>query len=471
MREITAASATELARAIRAKEVSSVEVTQAHLSQIEAVNPKINGVVQVTAESALKRARELDRLLANDHPVGPLHGVPTTVKDGWDLAGVISTAGTEGRKSFVPAESATVVSRVYAAGCVILGKTNVPELSCAFETDNLVYGRTNNPYKLDRTSGGSGGGGAASIASGMSPFEIGEDTGGSIRLPSHCCGIAGIRSTTGRVPLTGYYPPIAGLVAPVSAAGPMARRVEDLFTTLSVVAGPDWRDPQVVPMPLGDPRAVRLPRLRVAFHTDNGIFSPTSETATAVIAAAKACGEAGMIVEEKRPNGIEHTNELFLPILAADGGAEISRWLKQAGTTHLHPSLARLLQMEGGLQVSGADLAAGLSRLDQFRSAMIWFMRDYDVIISPVAGCPALPHGKSFDEDVTRVFSYTATYNLTGWPAVVVRAGTSPEGLPIGVQVIAKPWREDVALAVANHVEVALGGWLSPLMVADSIPV
>src|SRR5262245_36081292 len=197
-------SASALAEAIRSKEVSSLEVVKAFLARIAEVNPKLNAVFQIQTEKAMAQAREADAALARGEVKGPLHGVPMTIKDSFDTAGVISTAGTKGRSQYVPTEDATVVARLKAAGAILLGKTNTPELTLAWETDNLVYGRTNNPYDLSRTPGGSSGGAAALIAAGGTPFDIGTDTGGSIRLPSHFCGIAGIRPTSGRVPRTGH---------------------------------------------------------------------------------------------------------------------------------------------------------------------------------------------------------------------------------------------------------------------------
>jgi amidase len=199
-------SATALAKAIRAKEISSEEVVNAYLRRVEAVNSKLNAVVQFTAEAALAQAREADATLARGAIKGPLHGVPFTVKDNIDTAGVICTVGTKGRTSFVPTQDATIVTRMRTAGAILLGKTNLPELALAFATDNLVYGRTNNPYDLSRTPGGSSGGEAAIMAAGGSPLGLGNDFGGSIRLPSHWCGIAGIKPTSGRVPRTGNFP-------------------------------------------------------------------------------------------------------------------------------------------------------------------------------------------------------------------------------------------------------------------------
>src|SRR5215467_7061994 len=207
MDELIYSSATSLARAIREKQVSSHEVVEAYIHRIEAVNPRLNAVVQLTADTALARAKQADVALARREINGPLHGVPITIKDSFDTEGIISTAGTKGRVSFIPQQDATAVARMRAAGAIILGKTNLPELSLAYESNNLIYGRTNNPYDLSRTPGGSSGGESAIIAAGGSPLGLGTDGFGSIRLPAHFCGIAGLKPTAGRVPYTGLLPP------------------------------------------------------------------------------------------------------------------------------------------------------------------------------------------------------------------------------------------------------------------------
>lgn len=462
MDKLIYASATALARAIRAKEISSKEVVDAYLQRIEDVNPKLNAVVQLTADAARAQAREADAALARGKIKGPLHGVPITIKDNIETSGVICTGGTKGRASFVPKQDATVVERMRAAGAIILGKTNMPELGLVFETDNLVYGRTNNPYDLSRTPGGSSGGEAAIIAAGGSPLGLGNDMGGSIRLPAHFCGIAGIKPTTGRVPRTGHFPWPTGWLDMLWQPGPMARFVEDLILALPIIAGVDWRDPTVSPMPLGDPKKVNLKSLRVAFHTDNGILSPTPEIAEVVKKTAKALSDVGMAVEEDRPKGIEKSYDIFFGLLGADGGAGVQTLLRMVGTTEMHPWLQGLLGVCHDLVMTTAEFGGLMLEWATFQSAMLSFMEKYDVIVCPVCAYPALPHGATLDLDKVPAFSYTMTYNLTGWPSVVVRGGTSPEGLPIGVQVVARPWREDVALAVAQRIETVLGGWQRP---------
>jgi amidase len=316
-------------------------------------------------------------------------------------------------------------------------------------------------FFLNLTPLGSSGGAGAIIAAGGSPFDIGSDTGGSIRAPAHFNGIAGIKPTSGRVPRTGHIVPFGmGAVDALTQLGPMARYVEDLTLTLPVIAGVDWSDPAVVPMPLGDPREVSMQGLRVALHTHNGIMAPTPETAQAVHKAGTMLAEAGALVYEDRPAVLERTADLSNSLSASDGRAWVRRLLQHAGTTEIHPWIQRRIAESKPLSV--AEFTALLEEVDQFRSAMLSFMEQYDVILCPVCAFPAPPHGTTMSEEMRKGFSYTGAYNLTGWPGAVVRGGTSPEGLPIGVQVVARPWREDVALTVAQHLETALGGWQRP---------
>jgi amidase len=463
MEEIIFASATTLARAIREQQVSSQEVVDAYLNRIAAINPALNAVVQVRAEAARAEARQADEALARGESNGPLHGVPFTIKDTYDVAGMICTCGTTGRAAFVAQQDALSVTRMRGAGAIVLGLTNLPELLLAYESDNLVYGRTNNPYDLSRTPGGSSGGEAATIAAGGSPLGLGTDSGGSIRVPAHFCGVAGLKPSWGRVPLTGLFPPPLGIGARIRHAGPLARSVEDLTLTLPILAGMDWHDAAVVPMPLPEQQMGDLKTLRVAFYTDNGLAAPTPETVQTVQQAAQAIGDAGAAVEEARPAGIEQSFDLMCRVFGASGSGGMQGLLQMIGTTEISPLLqqfsAALLPF---VPTTAADVGGVFTHWDGWRNTMLAFLEHYDVLISPVTATPALPHGTTFTRENLTSFSYAMTHSLTGWPVVVVRGGTSPEGLPIGVQVAARPWREDVALAIAQQIETALGGWQRP---------
>ena len=315
-RELIHLSATKLADMIRRKEVSSEEVVNAYIARIKAVNPKINAVVQLADEQALKRAREADQALARGDNWGPLHGVPVTIKDEFETKGIISTIGTLGLKDHVPTEDSTVVRRYKAAGAIILGKTNVPEFLWAAETDNYIYGRTNNPYNLERSPNGSSGGEAAIIAAGGSPLGIGSDAGGSIRAPAHFCGIAGLKPTWGLIPLTGSLMPHCPILSRFDATGPMARHVEDLSLAVAILAGPDGRDPDVPPVLVREARQVDLTQLRIAFFIHDTLISPNPAIQEIVKAAAKAMAQTGAKVGEECPPGFEKTADLgtaFLP--------------------------------------------------------------------------------------------------------------------------------------------------------------
>lgn len=467
--DITYASATSLADAIRRRQLSSLDVVDAYLRRIEEVNPLLNAVVQLDAAGARAAAQEADEAVARGDAPGPLHGVPITIKDSLDTAGMISTGGTAGRAEHVPSEDATVVARLREAGAIVVGKTNTPELTLSFETDNAIYGRTNNPYDLERTPGGSSGGAAAIIAAGGSPLDLGSDTGGSIRLPAHFCGIVGIKPTSGRVPRTGHIVSAEGLHQAYTQIGPMARYVEDLITALPIIAGLDWRDPHVVEMPLGDPDEVSLEGLRVAFHTDNGIRTPTRETNLVVRRTANALSAAGAAVEEGRPPGLEEANEVTNRLWYPDGGAWVQRMLDAAGTGE--PTREIVASFEAAESVSATELTELLEQQDRVRGRMLIFLERYDAIVCPVNAHPAPPHGAmppesgggaSNEPEAIAAYSYTYIYNIVGWPGAVVRGGTSPDGLPIGVQVLTRPWREDVALAVARYLESELGGWQAP---------
>ena len=455
MQQMIDLSTRAIAKSIRNNEISSTEIVDCFLKRIKAVNPKLNAIVQLSEESARDEASKADRALSGGEILGPLHGVPFTVKDSFDTAGLISTGGTKGRSRHVPSEDATVVSRLRSAGAILMGKTNTSELTLTYETNNLIYGQTNNPYDLTRSPGGSSGGAAAIVAAGGSAFDIGSDYGGSLRFPSHCCGLATIKPTSGRVPRTGHILPFGGLFDFFQQVGPIARFVDDLSLILPIIAGPDHIDPGIVPMPMGDPNEVDLTNLRVAFHADNGVFSPSPETEEVVREAAALLDNMGPLVNEIRPTGIEQTYELMIELLSADGGASIRRLLRNAGTKeHTLPWL-RLAE-----PIDAPRLDARIMKWSRFQSAMLSFFKDYDIILGPVNAFPAMPHG-SLGADL-EAFSYAMTYNLTGWPAAVVRGGTTPNGLPIGVQIVAHPWREDVALAVAGCLERMLGGFQPP---------
>ncbi len=464
MDELIFKSASSLAGMIRDRKVSTVEVVQAHLDRIEAVNPILNSVVLVLADSALARARQQDAELSRGIVVGPLHGVPVTIKDAVETARVTSTGGTLGRAGFVPIADAAVVARYKRAGAIVIGKTNMPELSAAGETANLVFGRTNNPYDPSRHPGGSSGGEGAAIASGQSPLGVGSDVGGSIRGPAHFCGIAGIKPTSGRVPGTGHFPSFAGGFSQLWQLGPLARYVEDLILALPILAGPDGKDPTVAPVALRNPLDVDPKGLRVAFYTSLPEVPVTSDVADAIGDAATALADMGVATAEARPACLDSIRVQIHAFNSAMGGDQLSRTLNRVGTTRSHTLLQEAIDFQRENSLPPAELAENLVWIDGFRSQMLSFMDDYDAILCPAHAHPSIAHGLSNTPRYKDGSMYSMIYNVTGWPGAVVRAGTSSTGLPIGVQVVAKPWREDVALALAQRIEDSLGGWERPLL-------
>src|SRR3954451_5461196 len=291
--------AAALAARIRSGEVSGRDAVDACLAAIDSVNGKLNAVVQAVPERAHAEARAADEWQAAGQALGPLHGVPVTIKDCFATEGIITTVGTAGLRSFIPDTDDVTVTRLREAGAIVVGKTNCPELLMGFESDNVVYGRTVNPYDAGRTCGGSSGGEAAVVAAGASPLGLGSDSGGSLRVPAHFCGVPTLKPTHGRVPMTSAVFPSVGPFSRLRGIGTLAPTVEDVALALGVLAAPDGRDPWAAPVPLSDLSAVDIRSLRVALYTADGVSSPTNETVAAVEAAGLALEKAGAQVENE----------------------------------------------------------------------------------------------------------------------------------------------------------------------------
>ena len=453
-------SAVHIAGAIRERHVSALEMVETHLSRIEAVNPKLNAVVTLCAERAIDEANKADHALSQGQAQGILHGVPITIKDSIETAGIRTTGGTEGLTNHVPERDASVVAALRGAGAIIVGKTNTPELTLSGETDNNIFGRTNNPYNLERSPGGSSGGAAAILAAGGSALDLGSDVGGSIREPAHYCGIVGIKPTSGRLPGSGHIPASYGVLSSFGQIGPMARWIEDLVLVLPLLCQVDWSDPSVVPMPVGSPDAVKLGKLRVATYVDNGVMTPHDDIAHVVNEAARVIAATSATVVTAVPEAIPEAIQIVPRLRDAEGGAPVRKALALAGTKNPAPSLAYALDLPPALP--GDVLSGLLDELNDIRRRMLGFMQDYDAIICPVSPWTARVHGFDPGEDRYNAWSHSMAFNLTGWPGVTVPAGTGSDGLPIGVQVVARPWREDVALALAGQIESAFGGFSPP---------
>jgi amidase len=439
-------SGTRQARLIRSGRISAVELVTAHLHCIAEVNPKLNAVVEVLSDSALREAQAVDSRRAAGHPLRPLEGVPFSIKDSIEVAGTVCSAGTLGYRNNPPStHDAELVARLRSAGAIPIARTNLPDLLFAFESDNLIFGRTNNPHDPNRTSGGSSGGEAALIAACGSPFGLGSDAAGSVRLPAHYCGIAALKPTSGRLCRTGHVPPAGGWIEALWQVGPMARRVEDLQTMMPILVGGEG-----MPLQRWNPKQ----SLRIAFFTDNGILSPDTDTKTVLNETAHALEAAGHLVTEARPAIIDQSYDLEMRFLGPDGGDGLRAFLKDIGSHRTHPLLEGWLQKLEACRTDIAGFARYWAQLDRFRTEMAEFLKSFDAILSPVSATPAVLHGNSIRDDVFPGYSYTMTHNLTGWPAAVVRRGTSRDGLPIGVQLAAAPWREDIALGLAAQIEL-----------------
>ncbi|MBQ63160.1 MAG: amidase [Gammaproteobacteria bacterium] len=458
MDELLNNSIVAIADSIRTRKVKSKEVVTAFLDRIEGVNKKLNAVVTSTAEMALKHADKADADLDKGNSHGSLHGVPITIKDSLDTIDVVTTWGTLGRKDFRPGRDATCVDRLRKQGAILLGKTNTPEFTLSFQTDNLVFGKTNNPYDPTRTPGGSSGGAAAIIAAGASPLDIGTDTDGSLRLPSHFCGIACIKPTSGRVPCTGNALPSTGLIAPLTQPGPMARYVEDLYYILKIISGPDLLDPHAIDAHLHDPYQVDVATLRIGYHTDNGIRAPSKDIVQTVIDVVDLLMDHNLTATEARPTGIEMAGFIFTQVLSADDGEMLDVLLEDSRTREPSPSILENMKRATS-ELSAVEFAQVMNLWHNFQSSMLGYFHDFDILITPVNAGAAIEHG---EKEEVGSHTYTSAYNLAGWPATVIRAGTTDRGLPIGIQILSRPFREDHCLAVAAWLESRLDPFKPP---------
>jgi Asp-tRNA(Asn)/Glu-tRNA(Gln) amidotransferase A subunit family amidase len=468
MNDLTFLSAFSMAEKIRKKKISPLELVTAHLAQIQKLNPKLNAFVQVDGDRATQSARDAESAMMNHAPLGPLHGVPLTIKSSFSVEGLCWESGTRLRAGLIARQDAPLVSRLKKAGAIILGTTNAPELLMAWETDNLLYGRTNSPWDLDRTPGGSSGGEAAAISAGMSAGGVGSDGGGSIRVPAHFSGICGLKPTPGRIPSTGHFPVSAGPFASIGVVGPMARTVADLRILFEVMQGPDVGDTNAAPVPLHWPTEDEVKRLKVGYFMDDGRTPVTAETRLAVRAAAEALRSAGFQVEPFQPEGLEEARLLWWKYFVVAGGM-LLRPMFKGRESDLSPILKQFLEWSAALPAhSGRSLLDAWLRRDAVRARFSTQMQEYPILLCPAAAVPAFRHGeRSWRIDKTTVdyldaWSYTEFFNLLGNPAAVVPVGQSLEGLPIGVQIVGRLWQEEQVLSVAAVLEKNSGAWRIP---------
>jgi amidase len=472
-------SASELAAALRARRISARALIESHLTRIARHNPSLNAICTLDEAGARRRAQEADAALARGEVWGPLHGVPMTIKDALETAGLRTTGGHPPLKDYVPAHDAPAVARLRAAGAILLGKTNVPPLSADYRADNPIFGRTNNPWNLERTPGGSTGGGAAAVAAGLSAFDVGSDLAGSVRTPAHFCGLFGLKPTERRIPNAGHIPEPPGVpraVRHMNVLGPLARSVEDLALISKTICGAHDAEPDVPPMPWTEPPARALNAHRFACSADFGGVPVTRETRAAIRKLADTLANAGCVVEERNPDGYgfdeawEAWGEIAIAERAATG-AERSRERVAALNATLGDAWAVSRGSAKGVRATIGDYMAALTRRDRLIATLERFFEQWDALICPVTVSPAIGHvpfGTPIDVDEHKVpyfiagTAYTCPFNLTGHPAVVLPLARSRDGLPIGVQLVAKRWSEPALLALAEKVALITGPFTPP---------
>jgi amidase len=464
-------TASGLARAIRNGKLTSRETTEAHLERIARLNGPINALVIVDREGAMKAARAADRAAARkDARLGPLHGVPITIKEAFDVAGLHTTSSHSPLKDNVAGTDATLVARLRAAGAVILGKTNVPELCADFQTESPLFGTTKNPWDEQRTAGGSTGGGAVAVAARLSPLELGSDIGGSVRNPAHYNGIFSLKPTEWRVPGRGHVPDLPGVTRAVrymGTFGPLARSVDDLELALRIVAGPDGYEAEAAPVPIGPTPKLKAGDLRIAVLETNPLVKVSADTAKVVQATAKLLSRAGAKVKHAEPAGLDWTQSW-------EDWSDLLQYMVQS--LQPPPARERFFPMTGSSDPS-ARSAARASRLDMGEYFAVLdrrdrtirqcetFLDEYDAWLMPVMPDAAfirqsqkqplvidgVPHPYFFAGT-----SYNYLANLTGQPSIVLPCGFSKDGLPIGLQLTGKRWGEAKLLAVAKVLEKLL---------------
>jgi Asp-tRNA(Asn)/Glu-tRNA(Gln) amidotransferase A subunit family amidase len=478
MDDITLLPAIAMARQIREKKISPVELADAHLAKIERLNPQLNAFVHIEPERVRREARAAEAAVTRREPLGPLHGVPISIKSSIEVAGFRCESGTRLRAGFIAKQDAPLVARLRAAGAIVLGLTNTSELLMAWETDNLLYGRTNSPWDLNRTPGGSSGGEAAAIATGMSAGGVGSDGGGSIRVPAHFSGICGLKPTPGRIPSTGHFPASGGPFALIGVVGPMARTVADVRVLFEVMQGPDDGDACAAPVPLRWPSNDEVRKLRVGCFEDDGRTPVTAETRAAVRTAAEALRRAGFQVEAFRPEGLEEARQLWTKFFVKVAGMLIHPMFR-GRERDISPILKQFLEWsDEEPELTGQSLLDAWIRRDVLRSEFLKQMHMYPVLLCPAAAIPAFRHGerswmiepitiegKTIDGKTVHyldAWSYTEWFNLLGNPAAVVPVSHSAEGLPIGVQIVGRPWEEEQVLMVAAALERECGAWKMP---------
>jgi Asp-tRNA(Asn)/Glu-tRNA(Gln) amidotransferase A subunit family amidase len=454
-----------MAQMVRDREISPVELVEAHLRQIRNCNPKINAFVVVMAEEALAAAKQAEAAVMRGDSLGLLHGVPVTVKDSFDVAGLPTLAGSKLRLGHRAEADATAVARLRAAGAIILGKTNCPEFLATYETDNYVTGRTNNPWDLERTPGGSSGGEAAAIAAFCSAGGIGSDGGGSIRIPAHFCGIAGLKPTPGRVPGTGHFPEIVHPGGLLGVAGPMARSAQEVRLLFVALAGYDSQDPFSAPLPL---RVPVVSNLRVGVM-EQFYQVPVQPVMKEVVRnAARALQQIGMNVEAFEPRGLERAPNLWW-MLFGRLSAPSTRKLIEGHESETHWTLTESLNQGLAEPLPAAEeIVTTLALRDSMRAHLLRQMEQVPLLLLPACGIPAFRHRErrwqAGDKEIGlfQAMMTVTPFNLLGLPAAVVPFGFTDQGLPVGVQLVGLPYSEELILEIAVRMEEVRGPFPGP---------
>jgi amidase len=444
-------------------------LAEAHIRQIERLNPQLNAFADFDAERVRKQAKLLQESKA---PRGPLHGLPVTVKSSISTAGYRCEIGSLLHKGEIPTEDAVVVARLRAAGALILGTTNCPEFLMAYESANRLHGRVCNPWDLARTPGGSSGGEASAIAAGLSACGLGSDSGGSVRVPAHFTGICSFKPTPGRFPGRGHLPPCVGPFSTLGAIGPMARTMADVALMFRTLSGQDPLDPASPPIPFRELSPAELRAQTIGFFEDDGLVPVTPETRAAVQSAASALRDAGFRVEPFRPHSLEPLRQLWWKFFVQCGAMFYAPEIR-GREDQLSPIFAEFLSIAASVPpLTAAELLDAWAELDLLRSKMLAEMSAYPVLLCPVASIPAFLHGERTWTIDGRPVEYldavrhTQWFNTLGAPAAIVPVGQSPEGLPIGVQIAARPFHDEIALGIAAVVDAAFGYRPPPLAIA-----
>jgi amidase len=468
MNDLNFLSATAMAEQVRQKKISPVDLVNAHLAQIGKLHPTLNAFVELDVDGAREQARRAEAFAARGHALGPLHGVPISIKSSVGVAGMLCETGTRLRAGLKATEDAKLVKRLRAAGAIILGVTNTPEFLMAWETDNLLHGRTNNPFDLTRTPGGSSGGEAAAIASGCSAGGVGSDGGGSIRVPAHFSGICGLKPTPGRIPSTGHFPVSVGPFALLGVVGPMARTVADLQALFAVMAGPDDGDTSSAPVPLRTITREDLKKTRIGYFEDDGRTPVTPEIRAAVRQTADALTRAGFDVRPFRPKGLERARQLWWKFFGTSGAMLLGP-MTRGKEEDLSPTFREYMGWATADRPhTGQSLLDTWVQRDEVRVHFMEQTHDTPILLCPPAAIPAFRHGeREWNIDGKTVhyldaWSYAEWFNLIGNPGAVVPVSQTTEGLPIGVQIVGRPWEEELVLAVAAEVEKECGAWRRP---------